>query len=132
VFGDLARNDHEITEKLSRLRRDANWAYLKPQRSGLHGDFLARVRAYVGRAEPGSLAALAAAAHSSPGTFPEDQLAHWLFAFDAGGMASFRALAPLDELVPGPYGRGGTPSSGASTTAARGGPAARHPQPVQA
>jgi len=95
VLGDSARNDHEITEMLSRLRRNANWAYLKPQRSGLRAGFLARVRAYITRAEPGSLAAVAAA-RSSPGTFPEDQFAHWLFAFDAGGMASFRALALLD------------------------------------
>jgi cytochrome P450 len=93
TFGDAAREDVDVIEELSRLRRDANWAYFKPVRKRLRGEFLARVRAYLGRAEPGSLASLAAAEH---GTFPEEQFAHWLFAFDAAGMASFRALALLD------------------------------------
>ena len=54
VLGDAAREDHHVTELLSRLRRDANWAYLKPVRARLRDQFLARVRAYIRRAEPGS------------------------------------------------------------------------------
>lgn len=95
ALGDSAREDHEITEMLSRLRRDANWAYFKPVRKWLRSEFLARVRTYVERAEPGSLASLVASIPSSPRTFPHEQMPQWLFAFDAAGMASFRALALL-------------------------------------
>jgi hypothetical protein len=45
-------------------------------------------------AQPGTLAALAPSA-SAPGAAPEDQVAQWLFAFDAAGIATFRALAVL-------------------------------------
>ena len=95
VLGDAAREDHAITELLSRVRRDANWAYLNPVRKRARAEFLARVRAYIERAEPGSLVSLVASTPSTPRTFPEEQVPHWLFAFEAGGMASFRALALL-------------------------------------
>lgn len=31
VLGDAARDDHEVTDRLTKLRGDANWAYLKPK-----------------------------------------------------------------------------------------------------
>lgn len=32
AFGDNARDDHDLTDMLGRLRKDANWSFLKPKR----------------------------------------------------------------------------------------------------
>jgi hypothetical protein len=95
VLGDAARGDDELTDMLTRLRRDANWAFLAPRRTGLRERFLARLRDHLARAEPGSLASHVAAAPATPQTDALQQVPQWLFAFDAAGMASFRALALL-------------------------------------
>ncbi|MGW3965167.1 cytochrome P450 [Amycolatopsis sp. NPDC005003] len=92
VLGAGARDDTTLTDQLERLRLDANWAYLHPKRKELHEQFRQRLTAHLGRAEPGSLAAVIAETgeESAP-----DQVAHWLFAFDAAGMATYRTLALL-------------------------------------
>jgi len=95
VLGDGARDDHELTDMLTRLRRDANWAFLAPRRTALRERFFARLRAHLERAEPGSLAHHVASAPATPRTDPLQQVPQWLFAFDAAGMASFRAMALL-------------------------------------
>ncbi|GAA0267835.1 cytochrome P450 [Cryptosporangium japonicum] len=87
VLGDSARDDFETTDLLARLRRDGNWGPFHPARPAGTAEFRRRIRAYVDRAEPGSLAALAAA--------DPDQLPQWLFAFDAAGIATYRVLALL-------------------------------------
>ncbi|WP_410613667.1 cytochrome P450 [Amycolatopsis sp. lyj-109] len=92
VLGSAARDDTTLTDQLERLRLDANWAYLHPQRKQLRAQFRERLVAHLGRAEPGSLAALIAEAGED--TAP-DQVAHWLFAFDAAGLATYRTLALL-------------------------------------
>lgn len=94
IFGDQAREDRELLRQLHRLRRNANWAFLKPKREGLRSAFLAGVEARIAAAPHGSLAALARKA-SGPQLAPADQVAQWLFAFDGAGMAVFRALAVL-------------------------------------
>ena len=96
ALGDHAADDHELVEVLTALRRDANWAYMRPKRRGRREELMRRLRAHLDCAseEPGSLAALAATM-AAPTTAPESQLAHWLFAFDAAGMATWRALALL-------------------------------------
>ncbi|SFK00371.1 Cytochrome P450 [Amycolatopsis sacchari] len=91
VLGDAARDDDTTTELLGRLRSSANWSYLSPRHKGLRERTLARVRAHLARAEAGSLAEAA-------GTTEEDavdQVGHWLFAFDAAGMVTFRTLGML-------------------------------------
>ncbi|WP_329047826.1 cytochrome P450 [Amycolatopsis sp. NBC_01488] len=93
VLGPGARDDETLTDLLERLRFDANWAYLHPRRKQLREQFRARLTAHLGRAEPGSLAAVIADAGADGSA--ADQVAHWLFAFDAAGMATFRALALL-------------------------------------
>ncbi|WIV54686.1 cytochrome P450 [Amycolatopsis nalaikhensis] len=93
VLGTAARDDDELTDLLARLRLDANWAYLHPRRKHVHARFRDRLTAHLGRAEPGSLAAAIAEA-GDDGT-AADQVAHWLFAFDAAGMVAFRTLALL-------------------------------------
>ncbi|MEV5719143.1 cytochrome P450 [Amycolatopsis mediterranei] len=92
VLGSAARDDTTLTDQLERLRLDANWAYLHPKRKQLREQFHERLVAHLGRAEPGSLAAVIASVGA--GTAP-DQVAHWLFAFDAAGMATYRTLALL-------------------------------------
>ncbi|MEU4745957.1 cytochrome P450 [Actinosynnema sp. NPDC023658] len=87
VLGSSAREDVELTDLLRTLRGNANWAYLHPRRERLRKRFEERLRGHLERGEPGSLASLA----------PVDELLrqvpHWLFAFDAAGIATMRALA---------------------------------------
>lgn len=95
VLGDSARDDEATTADLKRLRKDANWSYLKPTRGSRQRRLLARLERYVERAEPGSLAEMVARTPAKPGTQPHHQLPQWLFAFDAGAWATFRTLALL-------------------------------------
>jgi cytochrome P450 len=95
VLGDAARDDAVLTDMLARLRRDANWAFLHPRRRRLRERFVERLTAHVRRAEPESLAGLVAAYPAGADADPIGQMPQWLFAFDAAGIASFRALAVL-------------------------------------
>ncbi|WP_175412808.1 cytochrome P450 [Streptomyces sp. TRM64462] len=95
VLGDSARDDTALTAMLGRLRAAANWSGAAPRRAGLRERFDRRLRGHVKRAEHGSLAAALTAAPVPPGTDPAGQVPHWLFAFDAAGIAAYRALALL-------------------------------------
>ncbi|WP_104181786.1 cytochrome P450 [Arthrobacter sp. B0490] len=92
VFGDHAREDKDLTAMIIRLRKDGNWAFLKPVRKDTRRRFLQRIADELAHAEPGSLAAVMAAAPKGDGAEPADQVPQWLFAFDPAGMAVFRAL----------------------------------------
>jgi cytochrome P450 len=113
TLGDAARDDTELTDRLARLRAEANWAMAVPPHPDRTRAFLDRLRAHMERAEPGSLAAVAATVPAGPRTATLEQVPQWLFAFDAAGMSAFRALALLAthprelaavraELAPGP------------------------------
>jgi cytochrome P450 len=95
VLGDSARDDTETTDLLRRLRADANWASLRPRRKRLQARLNTRLQRYLRQPEAGSLAAMAAAAPAARGTDPAGQIPHWLFAFDAAGIATWRTLALL-------------------------------------
>lgn len=95
VLGESARNDEAVTDDLLSLRRRANWSFLAPSTSRVRGRFLRRVADYVQRAEPGSLAGSVAETPAPAGTVPHQQIPQWLFAYDAMGWASYRALALL-------------------------------------
>jgi len=95
VFGDAAAGDQTISDMIIELRKAANWAFMHPKKTGLRSRFLARIQGYLDRAEPGSLAAVAASVPQSADTMANHQVPQWLFAFDAAGMATFRALALL-------------------------------------
>jgi cytochrome P450 len=95
VLGDSARHDRSFHRLLTKLRYDANWAFLKPRRDHLRKAFLEQLRAHLDRAEPGSLASVIASAPKDERTKPEHQVPQWLFAFDPAGMATNRALALL-------------------------------------
>ena len=95
VLGEGARDDRVLIEQLRRLRSAANWSVLSPRLTTLREAFMTRLRGHLDRAEPGSLAHLVATTPSAPDVDPAGQIPHWLFAFDAAGMSTFRALALL-------------------------------------
>jgi hypothetical protein len=94
VLGDGARDDHELTDMLARLRADANWGYLHPKRRRLRARFLRRLRAHLDDAEAGSLGALVAAAPGGDTSDPAGQVSQWLFASDAAGMDDLPGSCP--------------------------------------
>jgi cytochrome P450 len=95
VFGDGARDDHELRELIDELRSHANWAFLHPKRRDLRERFFERLNGHLARAEPGSLAHVMAHVPKTRRTAPDHQVPQWLFAFDPAGMTTFRALALL-------------------------------------
>jgi len=95
VFGDAAADDQELNDLTVALRKAANWAFLHPKKKATQARFFARIQHYLDRAEPGSLAAVIARTPHTAETKPVQQVPQWLFAFDAAGMATFRALALL-------------------------------------
>jgi cytochrome P450 len=95
VFGDQARDDHELTDMLAKLRENANWSFLKPKDTGLRTKFLSRVADRMKNAGPDSLAFSLARMHPGQEAAPVDQIPQWLFAFEPAGMATFRTLALL-------------------------------------
>ncbi|NUR95695.1 MAG: cytochrome P450 [Kribbellaceae bacterium] len=93
VLGDSAHDDVDLTANLDRLRADANWAQFGPDHEQLRSRFLASLGQYVDKAEPGSLVETLA---GQPDELdPAGQVPHWLFAFDAAGIALWRLLAVL-------------------------------------
>ncbi|MGO1052324.1 cytochrome P450 [Crossiella sp. CA198] len=95
VLGAGAAEDHLLTDRLFALRRAGNWSWLHPRESRHRELFLRQLRGTIERAQPGSLAARIAETRPGPEIHPESQVAHWLFAFDAAGIAIFRTLALL-------------------------------------
>lgn len=93
ILGDGARDDDELTDMLAKLRGDANWAFLHLGRKKLRAEFFERLNGHLARAEEGSLAGLIAKMPGADEAQPADQVAHYFFAFDPGGMATFRTLA---------------------------------------
>lgn len=95
VLGDRARDDVALSRQLDCLRRRANWSYLLPVAERRRRAFQERLNEYLRAAQPGSLASVVAATTAKPGVDPYGQVPHWLFAFDAVGASTFRALAAL-------------------------------------
>lgn len=95
VFGDSARNDHELTNMIAKLRSNGNWAFFKPKQKELREQFLSGVPDRIVNADPGSLCNIMAKMHTTEEMAPSHQVPQWLFAFDPAGMATFRTLALL-------------------------------------
>ncbi|MGW7683985.1 cytochrome P450 [Kribbella sp. NPDC054772] len=93
VLGDTARDDVELTAQLDQLRADANWAQFGANHDEIRNRFLSSLTQYVDHAEAESLVA---SLDRGPDTLdPAGQVPHWLFAFDAVGVALWRLFAVL-------------------------------------
>ncbi|WP_228792213.1 cytochrome P450 [Nocardia farcinica] len=95
VLGERGRDDSAITDELWRLRSAANWSFLAPPHRRRREVFTEQLYRYVERPDPNSLAGAVAAVQTGGAVDPVGQIPHWLFAFDAAGMAAQRALAVL-------------------------------------
>jgi hypothetical protein len=93
VLGDAARDDEELTQQLDRLRADANWAQFGRNHDEVRERFRTGIAQYVGKGEAGSL--VEGLDHYPDALDPAGQVPHWLFAFDAAGIALWRLLAVL-------------------------------------
>lgn len=95
TFGDAARDDTTTTDLLHSLRAAGNWSYLTPSRPRRRERFIERLYTYPSQPEPDTLIAALAEAPTAAAVDPIGQIPHWLFAFDAAGIAMTRALALL-------------------------------------
>jgi cytochrome P450 len=93
VLGRRARDARDLTESLSRLRGRANWVYVRSPRSAERTRYYSRLAVQAARADPDSLAGAVARRPLRDDEQPLHQITHWLFAFDAGAITTFRALA---------------------------------------
>jgi hypothetical protein len=93
VLGETARNDDAITHDLWRLRRAGNWSFAAPTHARRRARFAERIYQYAENADPNSLLGALAKVPAGGALDPMGQLPHWLFAFDAAGMAAIRAVA---------------------------------------
>lgn len=98
VFGDRARNDNVIVDRLDSMMSEANRIFgLKQSRQ--FDPFYEQIRAYVRAAEPGSLVSRFAAAAPDEETRAENQLPHWMFATkDTLAANAYRTLAAIVSL----------------------------------
>ena len=95
IFGRSARDDTTVTDLLKRLLEEANRP-IKPKKSKHFDPFYERIRLYLARAEPASLAALCGQVPSGERTRVENQIPHWMFAsWETLGANTARALATI-------------------------------------
>ncbi|MFG2442583.1 cytochrome P450 [Nocardia fluminea] len=95
TLGPAARDDEEITDRLWKLRSAANWSFLAPQHRKVREKFFDGLYGYADRADEYSLLGALLTIPSAGATDPVGQIPHWLFAFDAAGIALTRTLALL-------------------------------------
>ncbi|PXX71763.1 cytochrome P450 [Nocardia tenerifensis] len=95
VLGDAARDDDRVTDDLWRLRSAGNWSYFSWPHRRRRDRFLEQLYRYQETAAPDTLLGALAAAPGDAATDPIGQVPHWLFAFDAAGIALTRTLALL-------------------------------------
>ncbi|MCT7658582.1 cytochrome P450 [Mycobacterium deserti] len=95
TLGDRARDDEAITDELRRLRKAGNWSFLALPHYRMRAKFFEHLYRYVEEPQANTLAGAVAAAPASGAVDPVGQIPQWLFAFDAAGMATLRALALL-------------------------------------
>ncbi|WP_163796434.1 cytochrome P450 [Mycolicibacterium sediminis] len=95
VLGDAARDDSAITDQLRRLRASGNWSFAGLPHPWRRDRFTERLHAYAEAPDPNSLLGALAEIPARAGVDPVGQVPQWLFAYDAAGMATIRALALL-------------------------------------
>ncbi|GAB2655467.1 cytochrome P450 [Kribbella swartbergensis] len=104
VLGDKARDDTELTRLIDVLRSNANWAAVHPRNRKARERLERKLGEYVENAAPGTLVEAlmlstiqrdSRTVEPGGGLDPAGQVPHWLFAFDAAGIALWRLLAVL-------------------------------------
>ncbi|WP_338890187.1 cytochrome P450 [Rhodococcus sovatensis] len=95
TLGDAARDDSSLTDALWTLRTAGNWSYFFPNRHRLRDRFFDGLYNYAENVEENSLLAALDSRARGAATDPVGQIPHWLFAFDAAGIATIRAFALL-------------------------------------
>jgi cytochrome P450 len=95
VLGAKARDDDSVTDDLWRLRKSGNWSFLGLSHARLRERFLDRLYAYAEDPDHKSLIGTLAQLPARGSVDAVGQVPHWLFAFDAAGMAALRAVAVL-------------------------------------
>ncbi|MGA4541734.1 cytochrome P450 [Uniformispora flossi] len=94
VLGPDAADDTQLTALLDTLRAEANWGYAWPRRRRTEEALARRLARYTAAPHPDSLAG---ATRSTGGDEAGigGQVPHWLFAYDAAGIAAFATLILL-------------------------------------
>jgi cytochrome P450 len=95
TLGSAARDDDEITDQLWRLLTAGNWSFLAPEHRRVRERFFDGLYGYADRADEYSLLGALISVPSAGAIDPIGQIPHWLFAFDAAGIALTRTLALL-------------------------------------
>ncbi|UXA18270.1 cytochrome P450 [Mycobacterium sp. SMC-4] len=95
VLGADAEDDDAITDDLWRLRKAGNWSFASLPHQRRRDRFFERLYGYAETPDPDSLLGALVRTPAHGAVDPVGQVPHWLFAFDAAGMASLRALALL-------------------------------------
>jgi Cytochrome P450 len=95
VLGEAAADDHTITDQLWKLRSAGNWSFLALPHRRLRDKFTQRLYRYGETPDRASLLGVLSGVPATGAVDPVGQVPHWLFAFDAAGMALLRALAVL-------------------------------------
>lgn len=95
TLGDAARDDSAVTDQLWSLRANGNWSYFFPVRTRARERFFDRLYEYAEEVEPNTLLAALDSWTTGAATDPVGQIPHWLFAFDAAGIATIRSFALL-------------------------------------
>ncbi len=93
VFGNAARDAHQLTDLLYRLRSRSNWVIFRSLDAGIRARYQKQLDDCLSNSEPDSLAGSIRSVPTSSDLQIGDQVTQWLFAFDAGGITVFRALA---------------------------------------
>ena len=95
IFGDRARGDRELTDRLERLMAEANRIVGLSEGDEFH-EFQGELERHLRDPEPGSLVARFADAPQTDRTRVAQQVPHWIFAMrDTLGANCFRALAAI-------------------------------------
>ncbi|WP_156448222.1 cytochrome P450, partial [Mycobacterium sp. NAZ190054] len=95
VLGAAARDDEWITDDVWRLRTAGNWSFLGRPHPRRRERLFAQLYRYAEDPDPDSLLGALAEVPAAGAVDPVGQVPHWLFAFDAAGMAALRAAALL-------------------------------------
>lgn len=94
TLGDAARHDDQLTLDMDAIRQRANWGFLARTNNSVLERVQRTLTGYLDYPEEGSLISRFPRGHTSDLELPS-QVAQWLFAWDAAGIAMARALALL-------------------------------------